>query len=132
MRTTPRSAPAPAASALALVLAVGLPLFVCAVFWYTPRYRLPMLPGASMLVGYAAVRVLGGDRRSPGTLAIGACFGFYTAQHITVLSFIPLWLVEHRGYSLFAASAAAAIVTAVNVIGNLLAGWGRRHGVPGK
>ena len=48
-----------------------------------------------------------------------------------MLSFIPLWLVEHRGYGLFAASSAAAIVTAVNVVGNLVAGWSRRRGVPG-
>ena len=52
------------------VLVLLLPFAICAVFWYTPRYRLPALPAATLLAGWAAVELVTRRGRAP-LLAVG-------------------------------------------------------------
>lgn len=68
----------------------------------------------------------------PGPWLIGLSFGFYTLQYVVVMSWLPSVLVETRHLPLATAGLLTALVMAVNIIGNLLAGVllrrGARHG----
>lgn len=46
-----------------LVVAALLPMVVCVAFWYTPRYRLPVAPAASLLAAFALLRVVRPDTK---------------------------------------------------------------------
>jgi len=47
-------------TSLPLIVVVGLPIFVCVAFWYSPRYRLPAVPGLALAsaaaLGWSAQR----------------------------------------------------------------------------
>lgn len=60
--------------------------------------------------------------RTPGLYLAGLCFGLYSFQYSATLQFIPLWLGEERGVSLFAASMVAVLYCVGNIIGNLAGG----------
>ncbi|MDA5192457.1 MFS transporter [Govanella unica] len=69
----------------------------------------------------------------PGSWLIGASFGLYTLQYIVVMSWLPSVMVETRHMPLGTAGLLTALAVGVNIIGNLIAGWGLkqniRHGV---
>jgi hypothetical protein len=48
-----------------LALTLALPFAICAVFWYSPRYRLPAVPAATLLAAWALVEVWTRRGRSP-------------------------------------------------------------------
>lgn len=60
--------------------------------------------------------------KSPALYMAGLCFGLYSFQYSATLQFIPLWLGEERGFSLFVASMIAVLYCLGNVIGNLVGG----------
>lgn len=60
--------------------------------------------------------------RTLGLALVGLCFGLYAFQYSATLQFIPLWLGEERGVSLFAASMIAVLFCVANIGGNLLSG----------
>lgn len=66
---------------------------------------------------------------SKGSLLIAACFGAYAGQFLAVMGFLPLWLVEERGYSMGLAAALTAVAVALNAGGNITGGWLLQRGV---
>jgi DHA1 family inner membrane transport protein len=67
---------------------------------------------------------------SGGSLAIAICFGAYSACWYAVVGFLPTLQVERLGFSLQTAAIVTALVTVVNVAGNLAAGWMLQRRVP--
>ena len=66
---------------------------------------------------------------SGGPVAIAICFGAYACCWYAVVGFLPTLQVERLGFSTSTAAVVTAIVTVVNVSGNLSAGWLLHHGV---
>src|SRR5262249_20880341 len=67
---------------------------------------------------------------SGGPLAIAVCFGAYSCCWYAVVGFLPTLQVERLGLSPSTAAVVGALVTVVNVAGNLAAGWLLQRGVP--
>jgi MFS family permease len=67
---------------------------------------------------------------SGGPVAIAVCFGAYACCWYAVVGFLPTLQVERLGFATSTAAVVTAIVTMVNVTGNLSAGWLLHHGVP--
>jgi len=67
---------------------------------------------------------------SGGSLAIAICFGAYSSCWFAVVGFLPTLQVERLGFSLETAAIVTALVTVVNVAGNLAAGWMLQRRVP--
>jgi MFS family permease len=101
-----------AAALLALVWAV---LLLC---WMPPdRPHHERTDGASLLRNI----VLTVTRAGPWVLALA--FGCYTIQWVSLMVWLPTFLVEQRGLAIGSASVLTALVIAGNVPGNLLGGW---------
>ena len=64
-----------------------------------------------------------------GPVAIAICFGAYACCWYAVVGFLPTLQVERLGFATSTAAVVTAIVTVVNVSGNLSAGWLLHHGV---
>ena len=67
---------------------------------------------------------------SGGPLAIGICFGAYSCCWFAVVGFLPTLQVERLHFSLETAAIVTTIVTMVNVLGNVAAGWLLQRHVP--
>lgn len=67
---------------------------------------------------------------SGGPLAIAFCFGAYSCCWFTIVGFLPTLQVERLGMAPSTAAVVTALVTIVNVGGNLAAGWLLQRGVP--
>lgn len=65
-----------------------------------------------------------------GPLAIALCFGAYSCCWFAVIGFLPTLLIERLAFATSTAAIVTALVTIVNVGGNLGAGWLMHHGVP--
>ncbi len=59
----------------------------------------------------------------PGGVLAALCFAFYTAQHISLMSWLPTYLREDYGAGLTLASMLPALVLLFNAGGNALAAW---------
>ncbi|MCP5366448.1 MAG: MFS transporter [Hyphomicrobiales bacterium] len=87
----------------------------------------------------AHTRALGPSRSLAGNMAasmgkagpwlISLCFGAYTAQWVSLMVWLPSFLVEQRGAGTAAAGLLTAGVVFANVPGNLAAGWLLGRGV---
>ncbi|HJO69141.1 MAG TPA: MFS transporter [Rhodospirillales bacterium] len=64
----------------------------------------------------------------PGPWLLAVCFPLYTLQWMALMVWLPTFLVEERAMGLAAAAALSALVVAVNVPGNIVAGWLMRRG----
>ena len=67
---------------------------------------------------------------SGGPLAIAVCFGAYSCCWLAVVGFLPTLQVERLAFSTSTAAILAALVTTLNVAGNLLAGFLLQRGLP--
>ena len=67
---------------------------------------------------------------SGGPLAIALCFGAYSCCWFAVIGFLPTLQVERLHFSAQTAAIVTAVVTMVNVGGNLVAGWLLQRRVP--
>jgi MFS family permease len=67
---------------------------------------------------------------SGGPVAIAVCFGAYSCCWFAVVGFLPTLQVERLGFSTSTAAIVTAVVTIVNVAGNLAAGWMLQRRVP--
>ncbi|MFL2782945.1 MAG: CynX/NimT family MFS transporter [Rhodospirillales bacterium] len=65
--------------------------------------------------------------QGPWLLAI--CFMTYTFQWMTVMVWLPTFLMEEKNYNLLAASGLAAAGVAINIFGNLFGAWLIHRGV---
>jgi DHA1 family inner membrane transport protein len=91
-----------------------------------PRHELDPLPVKRRPVLHEMAEVASAG----GPLAIALCFGAYSCCWYTVIGFLPTLQVDHLGFSTSTAAIVTAVVTIVNVGGNLAAGWLMRHGLP--
>lgn len=67
---------------------------------------------------------------SGGPLAIAVCFGAYSCCWFAVIGFLPTLQIERLGFATSTAAIVTALVTIVNVGGNLSAGWLMHRGLP--
>lgn len=65
----------------------------------------------------------------PRLLLLALAFGSFALQWVTLMAWLPTFLIGDLSYSLFQAAAATAVIVAANVPGNLLGGALMRHGV---
>lgn len=68
--------------------------------------------------------------RAPGPWLLSLSFGLYTLQWISLMAWLPSFMVEERGLSLQTTGLLTALVVAVNIPGNLSVGWLLRRGLP--
>jgi len=59
----------------------------------------------------------------PGPWLLGACFATYTLQWVSVMAWLPTYLIEEQGRSLVQSVLLTALAIAVNAPGNLTAAW---------
>jgi cyanate permease len=64
----------------------------------------------------------------PGPWILAVCFALYTVQWLAVMVWLPTFLIERQGFSPVTAATGVAAVVAVNIFGNLAAGWLLHHG----
>jgi len=67
--------------------------------------------------------------RTPGPWLLSIGFGFYTIQWISLMAWLPSFMVEQRGLSLEITGVLTALVVAANIPGNLTVGWLFRWGL---
>ena len=68
----------------------------------------------------------------PGPVLLATIFGLYAGQHLVLIGFLPLILVEQHGLSGPVAAVWVAGTVLSNVLGNAAAGVALRHGVPAR
>ncbi|MFI5000425.1 MAG: CynX/NimT family MFS transporter [Reyranellales bacterium] len=66
---------------------------------------------------------------SGGPIAIALCFGAYSCCWFAVVGFLPTLQIERLSFATSTAAIVTALVTIVNVSGNLCAGWLLQRGV---
>ena len=111
-----------------LWLAVAFSCLACLV----PVFRVldlsapaPRTPGGTpFMAGLGAVLSI------PGVWLAALCFAAYTLQWISMMIWLPTYLVETHGMTITRAAALTAGMVAINVPGNLLGGWLLRRGWP--
>lgn len=59
----------------------------------------------------------------PGTWLLALCFALYTIPWLALMVWLPSFMIETRGIGTATAAALTALVVAMNVPGNLTAGW---------
>jgi MFS transporter, DHA1 family, inner membrane transport protein len=91
-----------------------------------PRHELDPVPVKRRPVLHEMAEVAS----SGGPLAIALCFGAYSCCWFAVIGFLPTLQVERLGFATSTAAIVTALVTIVNVGGNLGAGWLMKHGLP--
>ncbi|MEI7874881.1 MAG: MFS transporter [Alphaproteobacteria bacterium] len=91
-----------------------------------PRHELDPVPVKRRPVLHEMAEVAS----SGGPLAIALCFGAYSCCWFAVIGFLPTLQVERLGFATSTAAIVTAVVTIVNVGGNLGAGWLMHHGLP--
>ena len=91
-----------------------------------PRHELDPVPVKRRPVLHEMAEVAS----SGGPLAIALCFGAYSCCWFAVIGFLPTLQVERLGFATSTAAIVTALVTIVNVGGNLAAGWLMHHGLP--
>ncbi len=67
---------------------------------------------------------------APGPLTLAVCFGAYSLIHLSVVAFMPTFLIERRGVGVEEAALLTALVMFMNAPGCLLGGWLIRIRVP--
>lgn len=67
--------------------------------------------------------------REPGPWLLALIFGFYTLQYAALMAWLPSVLTTEKGINAATAGLLAALVVAVNIIGNLAAGFLIRRGL---
>ncbi len=83
--------------------------------------------------GQGAARTRGGvwqTLSAPGPHVLAICFAAYSLIHLSVVAFLPTFLMERRGVSLEEAALMTALVMLMNAPGCLLGGWLLRARVP--
>ena len=77
--------------------------------------------------------ILGNVKRSlamGGGVLVAACFALYTTQHISMMNWLPTYMLEVYGVSTLFAAAVPALVLVFNAVGNYLAAWAMGRGWP--
>ncbi len=100
-----------------------------ASLWPVIRYLNVSLPQSAAVSSLSSTKVLGAVFRRPGVWLASLIFSAYTLQWISLMIWLPTFLIEGRGLPIATAAWMTAGVVAVNVPGNLFGGWMLRKGV---
>lgn len=65
-----------------------------------------------------------------GGILVAACFALYATQHISMMNWLPTYMLEVYGTSTLVAATVPALVLAFNAVGNYLAAWAMGRGWP--
>lgn len=106
--------------------AASAAMLVALLFRTLPRHELDPPPVSTRPVLSEMAEVA----TSGGPIAIAICFGGYSSCWFAVVGFLPTLQIERLGFSAWTAAIVTALVTFVNVGGNLAAGWLLQRGVP--
>ncbi len=103
-----------------IVAAAASAAMLAALLWQAvPRRELDQVP----IARHPVLSEMAEVASSGGPIAIALCFGAYSCCWYTIVGFLPTLQIERLGFSTAAAAIVAAVVTIVNVAGNLLSGW---------
>jgi MFS family permease len=103
---------------------VVLALAAAASFTLAARYAPSPSHG-----GIASLRLIRETLARPGNLALAALFAFYVSQWVSVMIWLPTFLVDERSTSPALAALLTALMVLVNAPGNVAGGWLLAHGV---
>lgn len=106
--------------------AASLAMLAALLVRAVPRHELDAQPANRRPILHEMAEVAS----SGGPLAIAICFGAYSCCWLAIVGFLPTLQVERLGFSTATAAIVTALVTAVNVAGNLLAGVLLQRGLP--
>ena len=79
--------------------------------------------------GIASLRLLAESIARPGNIALAVLFAFYVSQWVSVMTWLPTFLVDERGATPSAAAFLTALMVLVNAPGNVAGGWLLSRGV---
>src|SRR5258706_5933156 len=79
--------------------------------------------------GIASLRLIRETLSRPGNLAMAALFIFYVAQWVSVMIWLPTFLVDERAASPALAALLTALMVLANAPGTVAGGWLLAHGV---
>jgi MFS family permease len=65
-----------------------------------------------------------------GGVLVAVCFGIYTTQHISMMNWLPTYMLDVYGVSTLFAATVPALVLAFNAGGNYVAAWAMGRGCP--
>lgn len=103
---------------MVLALCAAACFVLAARFAPSPRYG-----------GIASMRLVAESLARPGIVAMALLFVFYVAQWVSVMIWLPTFLVDERGASPAHAALLTALMVLVNAPGNIAGGWLLAHGV---
>ncbi len=106
--------------------AASLAMLAALLLRAVPRHELDAQPANRRPILHEMAEVA----TSGGPLATAICFGAYSCCWLAIVGFLPTLQVERLGFSTATAAIVTALVTAVNVAGNLLAGILLQRGLP--
>lgn len=104
-------------------LLLGFAVFL----WHATR---DVVPARGIVPGLPPGQAIALTLRAPAPWLLALGFACYTSQFISVMGFLPVMLVESRGFDPATAAALVALAVAANVPGNLLGGFLLHRGWP--
>ncbi|HEY5791141.1 MAG TPA: MFS transporter [Gammaproteobacteria bacterium] len=87
------------------------------------RYAPPDPPAHQRLESKSLRRNVRLTVSRPGPWLLALAFGGYTVQWVSLMVWLPTFLVEQRGVAVSTAALLTALIVACNVPGNLFGGW---------
>jgi nitrate/nitrite transporter NarK len=79
--------------------------------------------------GITSLRLIAEVLAQRGNIALALLFVFYVSQWVSVMIWLPTFLVDERGASPAAAALLTALMVLINAPGNIAGGWLLAHGV---
>jgi len=66
----------------------------------------------------------------PGAVLVALTFGLYAAQHISMMNWLPTYMIEVHGSAALVSAGVPALILAFNAAGSYLGGWAMGRGTP--
>ncbi len=66
----------------------------------------------------------------PGAVLVAGTFAFYAAQHISMMNWLPTYMIEVHGTGILISAGVPALVLAFNAVGSYLGAWAMGRGAP--
>jgi len=76
------------------------------------------------------LRSVGRSVGIPGAVLVALTFGLYAAQHISMMNWLPTYMIEVHGAGILVSAGVPALVLAFNALGSYLGAWAMGRGAP--